>query len=99
MCASMELCAPWPSATIVITAPTPMIMPSIVSAVRILFVPSAFKATRKIIRIDMSDSCLRHWKRGELLVSDAPARHGLVGHDLAVAERHDARAVFGDVQL
>src|SRR5207248_807574 len=42
-----------PSATIVMTAATPMIMPSIVSAVRILFRPSAFNAIRKIIRIDM----------------------------------------------
>ncbi len=53
ICASIEDCAPVPSATIVITAATPMIMPSIVSAVRILFRLSAFSATRKIMKIDM----------------------------------------------
>ncbi len=53
ICASIEVCAPLPSATIVITAATPMIMPSIVSAVRILLRPSALSAIRKIMRIDM----------------------------------------------
>jgi len=37
--------APLPMATSVITAETPMIMPSIVSAVRILFRLRAFSAT------------------------------------------------------
>ncbi len=56
ICASMDVCAPVPSATIVITAATPMIMPSMVSAVRILLRPSALNAMRKIIRTDMSVS-------------------------------------------
>ena len=37
ICASIDDCAPVPSATMVMTAATPMIMPSIVSAVRSLF--------------------------------------------------------------
>ena len=61
ICASIELCAPVPSATIVITAATPMIMPSIVSAVRILLRPSALSAMRRIIRKDMR---LLHGLRG-----------------------------------
>ena len=47
ICVSIDDCAPVPSATIVITADTPMIMPSIVSAVRILLRASALNATRK----------------------------------------------------
>ena len=53
ICASIEDCAPVPSATMVITAATPMIMPSMVSAVRSLLRPSAFSAIRKIIKTDM----------------------------------------------
>ncbi len=53
ICASIDDCAPVPSATIVMTAATPMIMPSIVSAVRILFRLSALIAMRRIIRNDM----------------------------------------------
>jgi hypothetical protein len=47
ICASIELCAPAPSATIVMTALTPMIMPSIVKAVRILFRAKSFERDSK----------------------------------------------------
>ena len=50
---SMAACAPVPSATIVMTAATPMIMPSIVSAVRSLLRASALKAMRNVINSDM----------------------------------------------
>src|SRR5437667_6358878 len=50
----MDVCAPVPSATMVITAATPMIMPSIVRAVRILLRPSAFNAIRRIMRMDIA---------------------------------------------
>ena len=52
-CSSIVACAPLPSATIVMTAPTPMIMPSIVSIVRILLRLSAFSAIRSVMNIDM----------------------------------------------
>jgi hypothetical protein len=52
-CASMVLWAPLPSATIVMTAPTPMIIPSIVSIVRILFRESAFNAITRVMSMDM----------------------------------------------
>ena len=45
-----------PSATIAMTAATPMIMPSIVSAVRSLLRPSALKAIRIVINSDMGPS-------------------------------------------
>jgi hypothetical protein len=54
ICASMVDCAPLPSATIVMTAPTPMIMPSIVSMVRSLLRLSAFRAMRKVMSIAMA---------------------------------------------
>ena len=52
-CSSMVACAPRPSATIVITAPTPMIMPSMVSTVRILLRLSALSAIRSVMIMDM----------------------------------------------
>ena len=54
ICVSIDDWAPVPSATMVITAPTPMIMPSMVSAVRILLRASALRATRKTIRMLMA---------------------------------------------
>ena len=48
---SMVVRAPVPSATIVMTAPTPMIIPSIVRMVRILLRLSAFSAIRSVIRM------------------------------------------------
>jgi hypothetical protein len=50
---SIAACAPVPSATIVMTAPTPMIMPSIVSTVRSLLRASALMAMRSVISSDM----------------------------------------------
>jgi hypothetical protein len=55
-CSSIVAWAPRPSATIVMTAPTPMIMPSIVSTVRILFRLSALSAIRNVMRMDMGFS-------------------------------------------
>ena len=59
MFSSMDDCAPLPSATIVITAPTPMIMPSMVSAVRILLRASARRAIRNVMKMDMLSLPLR----------------------------------------
>src|SRR6266478_6363079 len=42
-------CAPWPMLTTAITAPTPMMMPSMVSADRILFRASARSASRNVL--------------------------------------------------
>src|SRR6185295_15421185 len=49
ICACTEAEAPWPILTIAITAETPMMMPSIVKAARILLRTRARKATRMII--------------------------------------------------
>src|SRR5262245_48885709 len=55
---SMADCAPLPMATSVITADTPMIMPSIVRPVRILFRPRALNAMRNVMTGDMEGSRL-----------------------------------------
>src|SRR5262245_526408 len=49
----MADCAPFPMATSVITADTPMIMPSIVRPVRILFRLRALKAMRNVMTGDI----------------------------------------------
>ncbi len=51
--------APLPIATSVITAETPMIMPSMVKAVRILLRPSALKAMRKVMTGDIANALSR----------------------------------------
>ena len=88
-----------PSATIVITAETPMIMPSIVSAVRILLRASALKATRSTIRNDIGLHRLRY--RGQLRQlfggSAAAWPPGDRSATTTVTERHDPRAVLRDV--
>ena len=112
ICASIDVCAPVPSATIVMTAATPMIMPSIVSAVRILLRFSALTAIRRIIRNDMAapyagQPTVASDRRRPLgaqrvhaeLVRRPAARAPAIRDDLTVAERHDARAVLGDVHL
>ncbi len=50
---SMVVRAPVPSATIVMTAPTPMIIPSMVSTVRSLLRLSALSAIRRVMKTDM----------------------------------------------
>ena len=100
---SISSCAPRPSATIVMTAETPMIMPSMVSPVRSLLRPSALSATRIVASRDnrcTSAGGVRHRRRpgaGRPL-----ARVGLVADDQAVVELYDAvsvacnRVVVGD---
>src|SRR5258705_2858394 len=70
------------------TAATPMIMPSAVSAVRMAFRRSALTATTNVIRNDMPAP-----------LRDAAALDGAVVAHQSVAERNHARAVFGDVRL
>src|SRR5665213_3292520 len=101
ICDSIDVCAPVPRATIVITAATPMIMPSIVNAVRSVLRLRALRAMRNTMKIDMCGllNQLRLRQRREFVLRQAALRHGFVRHDLAVAERHDARAVLGDVHF
>src|SRR4030095_16660313 len=59
ICASIEVCAPLPSATIVMTAATPTIMTSIVRAVPHLLRVRVWTAIRTIIRNDIDVSLCR----------------------------------------
>src|SRR5881628_1242388 len=86
------------------TAATPMIMPSIVRAVRILFRPSAFSAIRKTINSDMLrilrlPGCGFRRQRCELVSCEPAARHRPIPHDLSVSELNDPGSVLGDVVL
>src|SRR5262249_41950132 len=106
---SIEVCAPVPSATIVITAATPMIIPSMVRAVRILFRLSAFTAIRRIITKDMSTpvppsvrSRGRYRRSGhsrEFCLACTPPGHATIRNPLSVTECHDSSAVLRDVDL
>ncbi len=95
ICCSIDVRAPVPIATMTITAATPMIMPSAVSAVRIALRRSAFTATMKVMRKDMVTS----GGLGRVLLRGGDAACAGSGGTRAVAERDDARAVLGDVGL
>src|SRR5438876_4028414 len=94
ICASMDDCAPVPRATIVMTAATPMIMPSMVNAVRILLRPSAFSAMRKIIRTAIYQSPVDRFylngrlqrQRRELFLGVPSAGDRVIRDHVAVAE-------------
>src|SRR5689334_17685170 len=53
ICACTVACAPWPILTMATTADTPMMMPSMVSAARILLRTNARKATRIMFKRSM----------------------------------------------
>src|SRR5580704_1953295 len=81
-----------------------MIMPSIVRAVRSLLRPSALRAIRNTMKIVIADSLNggfdgRRRQRRQLMVRQTPLGDWLVCDDEAIAERHDARAVLGDIDL
>src|SRR6266545_7335151 len=115
ICCSIESCAPRPSATIVITAATPMIIPSIVSVVRILLRFSAFNATRNVMRTDMSGSAFSGlWDGRGVRRHDLIDRRRQVGQflfrvpaigdrpiedDASIAETDEARGVLRNVEF
>src|SRR5712691_7248652 len=72
-----DFCAPEPSAIIVITAPTPMMMPSIVSSDRSLFARSASSATMTI-----SPSSMLVLRRPAAAALLAQSRQPTAGHVL-----------------
>src|SRR3954464_1558880 len=88
------------------TAATPMIMPSIVRAVRILLRFKAFSAIRSVISRDIfllsstGSNCFgRRRKRRELVLRVSAPRDGAISDDLSVTESHGARAVLRDVHF
>src|SRR5262245_24553104 len=96
-CCSMAVCAPVPSAIIVSTAPTPMVMPSIVSTVCRRCRRSAFTAIASVDRIDIR--LILADQRQELARGRRLRRVRTVVHNFAVLEPDDPRAVLGDLLL
>src|SRR5262249_46264278 len=106
ICACTEADAPWPILTIAITAETPMMMPSMVRAARILLRTRARKATRMIIKrvifklllviviIVGDDRNIFQLFRGVALFCILAVRF-----DLAVFEDHHSMRVLRDVGL
>src|SRR6266571_5854986 len=78
-------CAPLPSATIVMTAPTPMMMPNIVRNDRSLLARIAWSATWKISPRSMlgpGRRSLRPRRGGRLLLDPRQAAAGDIAHPL-----------------
>src|ERR1051325_8751606 len=105
ICACTDADAPWPILTIAITAATPMMMPSIVNAARILFLTSARKATRMIISkvicllvffffVVLDDRQVLQLFRRITLMFDL-----VIALDLSILEHDDALRVFRDVRF
>src|SRR5881296_612060 len=99
ICCWIVALAPWPMLTIAITAPTPMMMPSIVRVERSLFRPSARSATRIKVKKMIIGSILQRRHPGYHLGRDASMGHSLVLQDAAVAKGDDALGEIGDVGL
>src|SRR3954465_10389939 len=78
------LFAPLPIATMAITAPTPMMMPSIVSAERSLLRAKARRASRNVARSSISVFDGRH--RPQVFRGDQAVFHKVVGTDRPVAK-------------
>src|SRR5215472_11367887 len=99
ICCCMVWSAPWPMPTMAITAPTPMMMPSMVNSVRILLRASARKAIRNVERRSIAllffqdRQGLQHL-RGAGLVGD-----DFIAADFAVAEDDSPPRKLRDVVL
>ena len=101
----IRFCTPWPTDSSVITAPTPMMMPSIVSAERSLFTESARSARRscsvRSIALSQSHAALRHADAVAVgrVTGDARLCDVFVPDNHAIIDVQDAAGVLGDVGL
>src|SRR5437773_11285832 len=99
LCCWIVALAPWPMLTIAITAPTPMMMPSIVRVERSLFRPSARKATRINVKKMIIGSILQRRHPGDHLRRDASMGDSLVLEDAPGGKRGVMFGEIGDVWL
>src|SRR5262245_59980257 len=109
ICSSTRACAPAPTAIIVITAATPMMMPSMVSVLRSLFTRRARSAMRMLasqVMLPPPNFSRRRSCRRRHLVEFPQHRAGigglgiqLIADDVAVAKAHDARGKSCDIVL
>src|SRR5579864_4747879 len=95
-CCSIAASAPLPSAIIVSTVATPIVMPMVVNAVCSLLRESALSA---IEMFELMVMALHGRQHGQLAHRQALAIVGTVRDDLAVLERDDPRSVLGDLRL
>src|SRR6478609_2058807 len=95
-CCSIAASAPVPSAIMVSTVATPMVMPIVVSAVCSLLRDSARTA---MARLDPVVISLLWGEKRELAHGQALPVVAAIGDDRAVLERDDPRAVLGDLLL
>ena len=96
---STRACAPPPTATIVITAPTPMMMPSMVSIERSLLTRSAVSATLSVAKKFMGAParCARSRREGRAFLGAARRKAGRrLGSGLL--RRHERRGVARHVR-
>src|SRR5689334_3612047 len=104
-CCSIAAWAPVPRAIMVNTVATPIVMPSVVSAVCSLFRDSARSAITRTgaagprSRAGFIERLSARRRQHELALGDAPRSIRLVRDDHTVLEGDDARAVFGDLRL
>src|SRR6266478_2199097 len=98
ICASTWLFAPLVMPTAEMTALTPMMMPSIVSTVRILFRLSARKAILMgaKARISKLHRLLRHFQLSQLILGIEPVGDRRIGDHAAIAHNHVAFGVASD---
>ena len=104
MRSSIDDWAPCPMATMTITAATPMIMPSAVSAVRMALRRRAVTAMDNVMAGDMVGSLCRELLAPGVVLAKLVRRitallHGPIEPHTPVAETDDARRVLGDVGL
>src|SRR5258707_8642046 len=91
--------APWPTPSMAITAPTPMMMPSMVRTERILLRDSARIAIRIIASRSMFRSVLEPWQALDHFRCARPVLDGLVATNLSVAEFNTAFREICDIRL
>src|ERR1700675_3040164 len=99
ICCCTCCCAPWPSPTMAITAPTPMMMPSMVRMERILLRASARIAIRTTAISSMRSSILQGGQRLQDLAGAQDVGGLFVPADAAVAEDDRALGELRDVVL
>src|SRR5450759_4409075 len=99
-CSCAFAAAPWPIPITAMTAPTPMIMPSMVRLERILLRPSARRASRNAAENSIAGTSILDCGHGlQYLARDLRNRDDLVSPDLAVAKYNFTLGKLSDIRL
>src|ERR1700704_604395 len=95
----MVCCAPSPTASMAMTAPTPTIIPSMVSTERSLFLARARIAIRKRAPKSMIGSILQCRKGLEYFGCARPISHWFVASQFSITELNRALRELGNIRL